>query len=73
MNNLEHIRFHDLRHFNATIMLKHNIPVKVASKRLGHSTTAITQDIYQHVIDGIDDQATEIINNGLFGDTEEVQ
>ena len=54
-------------------MLKHNIPVKVASKRLGHSTTAITQDIYQHVIDGIDDQATEIINNGLFGDTEEVQ
>ncbi|MGB3926504.1 MAG: site-specific integrase [Caldicoprobacterales bacterium] len=66
-NGLKHIRFHDLRHFNGTIMLKYNIPVKVASQRLGHSTTAITQDIYQHVLSEIDNEAAQKINDGLFG------
>ncbi|MBO8183643.1 MAG: tyrosine-type recombinase/integrase [Archaeoglobus sp.] len=65
-HGLEHIRFHDLRHFNATIMLKYNVPVKVASKRLGHSTTAITQDIYQHVLTDMDKEAAEKLNNALF-------
>ena len=48
-------------------MLKYNIPVKVASQRLGHSTTAITQDIYQHVLSEIDNEAAQKINDGLFG------
>lgn len=48
-NKLEHIRFHDLRHSNATLLLKMNIPIKIASTRLGHSNIAITSDIYQHV------------------------
>jgi len=66
-NDLDHIRFHDLRHFNATVMLKCDVDIKVASKRLGHSTTAITQDIYQHVLSDIDTDAAEKINDGLFG------
>lgn len=69
-NELEHIRFHDLRHFNGTIILKYNIDVKVASKRLGHSTTSITQDIYQHVLDDIDHEAAKKIKDGLFGGLE---
>lgn len=64
--NFEHIRFHDLRHFNATIMLKYNVPIKVASKRLGHSTTAITQDIYQHVLTDMDREASRKLNDALF-------
>lgn len=43
------IRLHDLRHTNATLALQAGIEVKVISERLGHSTTAITQDIYMHV------------------------
>ncbi|MDF2866128.1 MAG: tyrosine recombinase xerC-like [Clostridia bacterium] len=39
------IRFHDLRHTNATIMLKSNISAKIASSRLGHANTSITLDI----------------------------
>lgn len=66
-NGLEHIRFHDLRHFNATVMLKHGVGIKVASRRLGHSTTAITQDIYQHVLTEMDHEAAKKINDGLFG------
>lgn len=66
MNDLRHIRFHDLRHFNATIMLQCDIPVKVASKRLGHSTTAITQDTYQHVLLDMDKEAARKIDEVLF-------
>src|SRR4051794_15027497 len=32
------IRFHDLRHVHATLMLKANVPVKVVSERLGHAS-----------------------------------
>jgi integrase len=66
--NLPHIRFHDLRHFNATIMLKSDIPVKVASERLGHSNTAITQDTYQYVLDEMDQEASKKISEALFAD-----
>ena len=44
------IRFHDLRHTHATLGLEAGIPVKVISQRLGHSSTRITQDVYQHVL-----------------------
>ena len=44
------IRFHDLRHTNATLMLKNNISAKIASSRLRHATTAITLDLYSHVL-----------------------
>jgi integrase len=47
---LPRIRFHDLRHTHATLGLEAGIPVKVISQRLGHSSTRITQDVYQHVL-----------------------
>jgi integrase len=43
------IRFHDLRHAAATLMLADKVPLKVASERLGHSTITFTADLYQHV------------------------
>lgn len=63
---LPHIRFHDLRHTNATIMLKHNIPAKVASERLGHSTIGITLDLYSHVLKEMQQEAANKINDALF-------
>ena len=48
-NDLKHIRFHDLRHINATIMLSLGISPKVAQERLGHSSYQITMDIYAEV------------------------
>jgi integrase len=60
---LKHIRFHDLRHTNATLMLKHNIPAKVASSRLGHSTIGITMDLYSHVLQSMESKVVEIFNN----------
>ncbi len=57
--HLPHIRFHDLRHFAATFMLKSGISDKVAAKRLGHSNVATTKDIYQHVLDEMDREAAD--------------
>lgn len=43
------IRFHDLRHTHATLLLKLGTNPKVISERLGHSTVSFTLDTYSHV------------------------
>jgi integrase len=43
------VRFHDLRHTAASLMLNNGIPVIVVSKVLGHSKPSITLDIYGHL------------------------
>lgn len=63
--NLPPMRFHDLRHFNAVIMMKYGVPDKVASQRLGHSQVQITREIYQHVLPDMDRQASSVIE-GVF-------
>jgi len=62
-NGLPHIRFHDLRHFNATLMMNHGIADKIASGRLGHSTVQVTREIYQHVLPSMDDEASLVIED----------
>jgi integrase len=47
------ISFHGLRHTHATILLKAGTPTMVVSERLGHAKTSITEDLYQHVIPGM--------------------
>jgi len=46
--NLSRIRFHDLRHTAASLMLNHNVPVLVVSQILGHSSPSVTLNIYAH-------------------------
>jgi integrase len=43
------IRFHDLRHTSATLMMGNGEHPKVVSERLGHATVSITMDLYSHV------------------------
>ena len=54
------IRLHDLRHTHATLMLKHGVPLKVVSERLGHSTPAFTMAVYQHVLPGMQRDAADV-------------
>ena len=51
------IRFHDLRHGFATMLLGEGIPLKVVSEMLGHSSIRITGDIYAHVLVEMQDEA----------------
>ena len=47
---LPHMRFHDLRHSAATMLLVAGVHPKVVQERLGHSTVAMTLDVYSHVL-----------------------
>ena len=62
---LPHIRFHDLRHTAATLMLSRGVHPKMASEMLGHATTAITLDLYSHVTANMQRQAADAIDAAL--------
>ena len=51
------IRFHDLRHTHATLLMKQGVNPKVVQERLGHSSISITLDIYSHVVPGMQELA----------------
>lgn len=44
-----HVRFHDLRHTHATLLLEQDVEAKVIQERLGHSNISTTMDLYSHV------------------------
>ena len=54
---LPHLRFHGLRHAHATLALTAGVNPKIVSERLGHSSIAITMDIYSHVLPGMQEEA----------------
>jgi integrase len=55
------IRFHGLRHTSASLALAAGVPLKVVSDRLGHSATAITADLYSHVLPVVAHESAEAI------------
>lgn len=63
---LEGVRFHDLRHAHATLMLRQGIHPKIVSERLGHSTISMTLDIYSHVLPGLQEAAALRFEEGLL-------
>ena len=54
---LAHLRFHDLRHIHATLMLMGGVHPKVVAERLGHANVGITMDTYSHVLPNLQSQA----------------
>lgn len=54
---LPRIRFHDLRHICATLLLGQGIDLKVVSEILGHASVATTADRYAHVLPSLRDEA----------------
>lgn len=63
---LPHFRFHDLRHYNASVMLSLNIPDKYAMERMGHATNNMLKTVYQHTMqekeDSVDAALSEYFN-----------
>ncbi|MBX9988052.1 site-specific integrase [Priestia aryabhattai] len=56
------IRFHDLRHTHATLLLSKGINVKVISERLGHSNIKVTLDTYSHVLPTMQEEVARKLN-----------
>ena len=55
----EDLRFHDLRHTCATLLLGEGVNVKVVSEMLGHASITITLNTYSHVLPDMQDSAAD--------------
>ena len=60
---LPDIRFHDLRHTAATLMISNGIPAVIVSKILGHANPSITMNIYAHVSIEMQSEAAKLMEN----------
>lgn len=61
------VRFHDLRHTYASIALAQGVHPKVVQEALGHSTIAVTMDLYSHVVPSLQRDAARTMGAALFG------
>ncbi len=59
---LANVRFHDLRHTFASLMLLRGAKPKVISEALGHASVAFTMDVYSHIIDGMQEEAMTLLD-----------
>jgi len=64
---LPNIRFHDLRHTHATLLLMQDVHPKVVQERLGHSKISITLDTYSHILPNMQQEAAEKIDKLFKG------
>jgi integrase len=64
---LPKVTFHELRHTAATLQAEAGTPAKVVQEMLGHSTIAITLDLYGHVTPTMQERAAEVANDILSG------
>ena len=63
---LPRIRFHDLRHTFATVLLSRGTHPKVAQEMLGHANISQTMDTYSHVLPDMQGQAVSALDSALF-------
>ena len=62
---LDGVRLHDLRHFQATMLLAAGIPVNNVSKRIGHRDASVTLNVYAHALESVDRRSAEVIGELL--------
>jgi integrase len=60
-----HVRFHDLRHSHASVLLAANVHPKIVSERLGHSSIGITMDLYSHATETLQREAAIVVGRIL--------
>jgi integrase len=59
------VTFHDLRHFYASLLIRHGESVKVVQKRLGHKSAVETLDTYSHLWPDSEDRTREAVDTAL--------
>ena len=62
---LRPIRFHDLRHTCAALLLSKDVNPKVVSEMLGHASVSITLDIYSHLLPDMQEKAVKALEEAL--------
>jgi integrase len=56
------VHFHDLRHFYASLLIRHGESVKVIQARLGHASASETLDTYSHLWPDSEDRTREAVD-----------
>ena len=64
---LPDIRFHDLRHSHATLLLRANVHPKIVAERLGHRSIKLTLDTCSHVLPNVQTGTAAVIGDVLGG------
>jgi integrase len=62
---LPSIRFHDLRHSAATLLLSMGVHPKIVQEILGHSNVNITLNVYSHVLPSMQKGAIDMLNSAF--------
>jgi len=70
--NLPDIRFHDLRHSHATLLLSNGVNPKVVQERLGHESVRTTLDLYGHVLPSSQREAARNVGRLLWPKRDQV-
>lgn len=60
---IDKIRFHDLRHTYASLLLANGAPMKYVQHQLGHSSIIMTMDLYTHLLPEVNDKCVNLLNN----------
>lgn len=56
-------RFHDLRHYQASLMLMLGVPDKYAMERMGHASTNMLKNVYQHTMTSKSEEVADTVDN----------
>ena len=57
------IRFHDLRHTYASLLLANGAPMKYVQTQLGHASITMTMDLYTHLLPEVNDKCVNLLNS----------
>lgn len=64
-HNLPKLKFHELRHTSVSLLINAGIQTQMISKRVGHSSVTTTSDIYGHIFNNTENEATQKLNEIL--------
>jgi len=66
---VDRIRFHDMRHTYASLLIEQGENIKYIQNQLGHSSPSITLDVYAHLLKPSNPQAASKLENTIFSDS----
>jgi integrase len=64
--NIPRIRFHDLRHTYASLLIEQGENIKYIQNQLGHSSPTVTLNVYSHLMDKSNQEAAHKLENTIF-------
>lgn len=67
-SNLPYVRFHDLRHSNATALIAAGVNPRTVQQLLGHSDVSVTLNTYTHVLPAMEEEAVDTLDRIIFYD-----